>query len=78
MIVFGPTTVVVVLSFVGIFTNALVVVDSWRKVETRTVLHLVSWSVFGLLAGTEILRLVDPIYIKVAAAVLVIIFAMAL
>lgn len=78
MLVFDPATVVVVLSFVGVFANALVVLDSWREVEARTVLSLLPWSALGLVAGTEILRLAEPVYIELAAGVLIVAFAAAL
>lgn len=78
MLVFDPATVVVVLSLIGIPVNVLVVLDSWRAVEVRTVLALLPWSALGLVAGTEILLLAKPAYIKLAAGILVVSFAVAL
>lgn len=78
LIVFDPTTVIVVLAFIGIFTNALVVYDSLWAVAGRALASLLPWSALGLVAGAELLRLVDAIYLEFAAGCLVIAFSMML
>lgn len=78
LLVFDPATVVVVLSLVGIPVNVLVILDSWRAVEVRTVLSLLPWSALGLVAGAEILLLAEPTHIELAAGTLVVFFAVAL
>jgi uncharacterized membrane protein YfcA len=78
LLVFEPTTVIVVLAFVGIFTNILVVSDSFREVEVCAVASLLPWSALGLLAGVELLRLVEVVYIEFAAGSLVILFSVML
>lgn len=76
--VYEPTTVIVVLAFIGIFTNALVVADSFRSVEGRALASLLPWSALGLLAGVELLRLAEAVYIELAAGLLVIVFSVML
>jgi len=76
--VYEPTTVIVVLAFIGIFTNALVVSDSFRVVERRALVSLLPWSVLGLLARVELLRLVEAVYIELAAGSLVVVFSVML
>ena len=67
LLVFDPATVIVVLSFIGIFTNALVVLDSFCDVAASLVASLMPWSVLGLIVGTEILRLAPSVYIQLTA-----------
>lgn len=71
LLVFEPATVVVVVSFLGVFTNALVVSDSLRAVEARAVGTLLPWSVLGVVAGTEILRLTEAVHVELATGLLV-------
>lgn len=78
LVVFEPTTVIVVLAFIGVFTNALVVHDSLRTVEGRALVSLLPWSALGLDAGVELLRAVEAVYIELAAGSLVIVFSVML
>lgn len=78
LIVFEPTTVIVALSFIGIFINALIVHDSSRFVAGRALVSLLPWSALGLIVGVEILRLVDAVYIELVAGSLVIAFSIML
>ncbi|MPZ88053.1 MAG: TSUP family transporter [Nitriliruptorales bacterium] len=78
LLVFDPTTVIVALSFAGILINALVVLDSWRELDAGIVLSLLPWSAIGLVGGTQVLRIAEPIHIELAAGILVVAFAAAL
>lgn len=71
LLAFEPATVVVVVSFLGVFTNVLVVSDSFGAVEARAVGELLPWSVLGVVAGTEVLRLTEAVYVELAAGLLV-------
>lgn len=71
LLVFDPTTVIVIVSVVGVFTNALVVSESPSTVDARAAGALLPWSVLGVVAGTEILRSVETAYIELAAGLLV-------
>lgn len=78
LLIFEPSTVVVILSLFGIPINVLVILDSWREIEVWTVLTLLPWSALGLLAGVEFLLVAAPTYIELAAGMLVVVFAVAL
>lgn len=78
LIFFEPAEVVVLLTFISLFTNTVIVQDSWRQVETRSVLSLMPWAIIGLILGTEILRSVDPDYIRLGMGVVVVLSAMLL
>jgi uncharacterized membrane protein YfcA len=53
----------------------VIVLDSPREVRVRAVLHLLPWAVVGLIFGTEVLRVLDPTYIRLSVGVLVVLFA---
>ena len=78
LLFFEPATVVVLIAFISLFTNAVIVQDSWREVEVRTVLSLLPWAVLGLVFGTEILRVVNPDYLRLSVGVIVILSAVLL
>jgi uncharacterized membrane protein YfcA len=78
LIFFEPAEVVVLLSFISLFTNIVIVQDSWRQVETRSILSLMPWAIIGLILGTEILRSVNPDYIRLGVGVVVVLSAMLL
>lgn len=69
---------IVVSSLVGVFTNVLVVFDSFREVRIRVVGTPLPWAVLGQVVGVEILRLAGPVYIQLAAGMLVVVFSVAL
>lgn len=75
LVLFDPAAVIVLTSFVSFFTNAVIGQDSWRKVEAWAVLSLMPWAAVGLLLGTEILRRVDPDYIRLGVGALVVLSA---
>lgn len=76
--IYEPTTVIVVLAFIGIFTNTLVVSDSFRVVQRRALASLLPPSALGLVVGVELLRVVEAVYIELIAGSLVIAFAVML
>lgn len=76
--VYDPTTVIVVLAFIGIFTSALVALDSFQMVKKRTIASLLLPSALGLLVGVELLRRAEAVYIELAAGSLVMMFSVIL
>ena len=78
LFVYDPTTVIVLTAALSVFINVAVVWDSWRDVEKRLVLALLIPAFFGVVAGVEVLRVVDPVYIRLAVGILVIFFALLL
>ncbi len=78
LIFFEPAEVVVLIALISLFTNAVIVQDSWREVEVRSVLSLMPWAVIGLVLGTEILRSANPDYIRLGVGVIVVLSAVLL
>lgn len=78
LLLFEPSTVVVLVAFTSVFTNAVIVQDSWREVETQPVLSLMPWAILGLIFGTEILRSVNPDYIRIGVGLIVVLSAILL
>jgi uncharacterized membrane protein YfcA len=75
MLVFEPVAVVVLLSFVSLFTNVVIVQDSWREIELRSVAALLPWAAAGLVLGTEVLRVASAESIRLAVGLVVILSA---
>lgn len=72
LFVYEPRTVVVLTVFFSIFINIAVVRDSWREARRPLALALLVPSVVGVVLGAEVLRLVDPVYIRLAVGVVVV------
>ena len=75
LLVYDPTTVVVLAGVLSLSVAAAVVRDSWREADRRVALALLAAALPGLAAGAEILRIVDPSYVQLAVGVLVVIAA---
>ncbi len=71
LFVYEPRTVVVLTVFFSIFINIAVVWDSWREARRPLAVALFLPSAFGVVLGAEILRLVEPVYIRLAVGVVV-------
>jgi uncharacterized protein len=69
LFVFEPRTVVVLTVFFSIFINIAVVWDSWREARRPLALALLLPSVVGVVLGAEVLRILDPLYIRLAVGV---------
>lgn len=78
LIFFDPVEVVVLIALISLFTNAVIVQDSWREVKTRSVLALMPWAIVGLVLGTEILRRANPDYLRLGVGVIVVLSAILL
>jgi uncharacterized membrane protein YfcA len=75
---YEPRTVVVLTAVFSISINAAVVLDSWRNAHRRLVLALSLPAFVGIFVGAEVLRTVDPTYIKLAVGVVVVFSALLL
>jgi uncharacterized protein len=75
LLVYDPATVVVLIAATSLLTNTVIVLDAPRRVRVREILALLPWALAGLLLGTEVLRVADPDHIRLAAGVLVVVFA---
>ena len=78
LFVYEPRTVVVLTVFFSIFINIAVVWDSWREARHPLALALLLPSVVGVVLGAEVLRIVDPLYIRLAVGVVVVFSALLL
>ena len=78
LFVYEPRTVVVITAVLSIFINLAVVWDSWRDADRRVVLALLPPAFVGIVAGAEVLRIVDPIYIRLAVGIVVVFSALLL
>lgn len=68
LFVYDPTTVVVLTTVLSAAINVAVVWDSWRDANKRLVLALLPRS----FVGVAVLRIVDPLYIRLGVGVLVV------
>jgi uncharacterized protein len=78
LFVYEPRAVVVITAVLSIFINLAVVWDSWREADRRVVLALLPPAFVGIVAGAEVLRIVDPIYIRLAVGIVVVFSALLL
>jgi uncharacterized protein len=78
LFVYEPRTVIVLTAIFSIFINVAVVLDSWRNAHRRLVLALLLPALVGIFAGVEVLRTVNPTYIKLAVGLVVVFSALLL
>ena len=78
LFVYEPQTVIVLTTIFSICITATVVWDSWHDAHRRLAFALILPAFVGVVAGTEILRALDPVYIRLAVGVVVIFSALLL
>lgn len=78
LLVYDPTTVVVITSVLSVAINLAVVWDSWREARKRMVAALLPPAFAGLLVGVEVLAAVDPRYIRLGVGIAVVFSALLL
>lgn len=78
LFVYDPPTVVVLTGIISIFINSAVVLDSWHSARKRLAISLLAPSVVGIVAGVEVLRAVNPQYLRLAVGVVVVFSALLL
>ena len=78
LFVYEPRTVIVLTALFSIFISGAVVLDSWQHAHRRLVRALLLPAFVGVLAGSEILRTVNPLYIRLAVGVVVVFSALLL
>jgi uncharacterized membrane protein YfcA len=78
LFVYEPRTVVVLTVILSIFISAAVVWDSWREARRRLALALLVPALFGIVVGTVVLGVIDPIYIRLGVGAIVIFSALLL
>lgn len=78
LFVYEPETVIVLTTVFSIFINIAVVWDSWRDAHRRLALALLPPAFVGIVAGVEVLRAVNPVYIRLAVGIVVVFSALLL
>lgn len=78
LFVYEPRTVVVLTVLFSISINIAVVRDSWREARRPLALALFVPSALGVVLGVEVLRVVDPVYLRLAVGVVVVFSALLL
>lgn len=78
LFVYEPRMVIVLTAIFSIFINAAVVFDSWRDAHGRLALALLLPASAGIVVGAEILKTVDPVYIRLAVGTVVVFSALLL
>lgn len=73
--IYEPASVVVIVASMSLFVNGVIVLDSWRKVESRTVLALLPPAAVGVFLGAEVLARANPEYIRLFVGLLVVLSA---
>ena len=78
LFVYEPKTVIFLTAVFSVFINTAVVLDSWREARRRLALALLAPACVGIVAGAEVLRVVDPTYIRLAVGAVVVLSALLL
>lgn len=78
LFVYEPRTVVVLTAIFSIFISSAVVWDSWQVARRRLVVALLIPAIIGVVAGAEVLSVIDPDYVRLGVGVIVIFSAMLL
>jgi len=78
LFVYEPRTVVVLTAIFSVFISTAVVWDSWGEARWRLALALLLPSTVGIFVGAEVLRVVDPVYIRLSVGVVVVFSALSL
>jgi uncharacterized protein len=78
LFVYEPRTVIFLTAVFSVVISAAVVLDSWREAHRRLALALLLPASVGIVAGTEVLRAVEPTYIRLAVGTVVVFSALLL
>src|SRR5918997_962780 len=78
LFVYEPRTVIVLTAIFSIVINSAVVWDSWQEARKRLALALLIPALFGIVAGVEVLSVINPDYVRLGVGVIVIFSALLL
>ena len=78
LFVYEPRTVIVLTAIFSIFINTAVVWDSWHEARKRLALALFIPALLGVVVGVEVLRVIDPIYVRLGVGAIVVFSALLL
>jgi uncharacterized membrane protein YfcA len=78
LFVYEPKTVIFLTAVFSVVISGAVAWDSWREVHRTLALTLLPPACVGIVAGAEVLRVVDPTYIRLAVGAVVVLSALLL
>ena len=78
LFVYEPKTVIVLTAIFSVFINSAVVWDSWNEARKRLALTLLIPALLGIVVGVEVLRVIDPVYVRLGVGVVVVFSALLL
>jgi uncharacterized protein len=78
LFVYEPRTVIVLTTIFSIVINSAVVWDSWHQARRRLALALLIPALFGVVLGVEVLRIIDPDYVRLGVGAIVVFSALLL
>jgi len=78
LFVYEPRTVIVLTAIFSVFINTAVVWDSWHESRKRLALALLIPALLGVVVGVEVLRVIDPVYVRLGVGVVVVFSALLL
>ena len=78
LFVYEPKTVIVLTAIFSVFINSAVVWDSWNEARKRLAVTLLLPALLGIVVGVEVLRVIDPIYVRLGVGVVVVFSALLL
>ncbi len=78
LFVYEPRTVIVLTAIFSVFINTAVVWDSWHEARKRLALALLIPALLGVVVGVEVLRVIDPVYVRLGVGAVVVFSALLL
>jgi uncharacterized membrane protein YfcA len=78
LLLYPPQTVVAIIFSASLVPSLLVIASAWRETDLRLVALLLPSALIGLLLGAQLLRLVDPVILKLVAGLFVAVYALAM
>lgn len=76
LLLYPPQTVVLIIFGASLLPGVLVVASAWRETDLRLVGLLLPGALLGLLFGAHVLRIADPVALKLIAGFLVASYAL--
>ena len=78
LLLYPPQTVVALIFSASLLPSLLVVASAWRETDLRLVALTLPGALVGLVLGAQLLRLVDPVILKLGAGLFVAAYALAM